>query len=218
MTPTWAELIAELVREAGSQSALARQIGVKAQTVQRWMSGEIAAPDVRQLQAIAAHSRYSLPFLIAVANRVPLTDMAAGAGRDLLEHDMTLAEEERGHFRKQYEMLMRSTLMARAVQDAVADYERTTGPLDPHSQIEVDIVEGRVQVTIRPGPARSEQELHEETIEGILALWAELAGTDDPAVVLRWIAERSLEYRQDHPESWDWVRRHAGEVVPDRDQ
>lgn len=168
----WRALAVELVAEAGSQSALARQIGVTPQTVQRWCSGETTMPDVPHIRALAAHSHYSLPYMIGVAYGMPIAELAFGAGSDLLPHDHVLASSDRAAIATIYRTLARKA----------ADMPREpigTGGDD------------------------------EAMIEGILALWRELAGSDDPAVVLRWVAERSWDYRRDHPE-WgaEWSRRY----------
>lgn len=173
----WRELVPELVEEAGTQAALARQANVSQNTVQRWLKGETKNPDVTQLRAIAAHSRYPLPYLISVANEIPIAEMAYGSGIDLLPYDEALGANERTIVADLYARLCEVTMRMRMVEQS---------PLNTEAR-------------------------NEETVDGILRLWAQLAGSDDPAVVLRWIAERSWEYRQDNPASRDWMRRNAGE-------
>lgn len=117
---TWVQIIAEVVAEEGRQSKAARRIGVNQQDVGRWLAG--ARPKVPQLVKVARATKYSLPYLIAVAYEIPLEEMAAGAGADLLIFDATLGEE-RDHIAREYGILRR---LAEA-EARLAKYERDPG-------------------------------------------------------------------------------------------
>lgn len=115
---TWVQIIAEVVaEERGNQSRAARRIGVHPQDVGRWLRG--TRPKMPHMVKVARATKYSLPYLIAVVYDIPLGEMAAGAGADLLGLDGDLAEE-RNHIARQYGILRR---LAEAEQ-RLAEYER----------------------------------------------------------------------------------------------
>jgi hypothetical protein len=74
-----------------------------------------------QVRKVAAATGMSLPLLMSIAHGVPLSEMALGAGADLLDYDDRLAPEHRDHIVKQYRKLKRLTDLERAVGAPPAD-------------------------------------------------------------------------------------------------
>ena len=79
---TWAEFVADLLveRYGNNQSALARAIGVKPQTVQRWVNGGSIEPG--HLHQFAAGTGFPLVRLMTLAWEIPADAVAAGADKN----------------------------------------------------------------------------------------------------------------------------------------
>jgi transcriptional regulator with XRE-family HTH domain len=120
VSASWVEFITRLVAaNGGNQSRVARLVQVKPQDISRWVAG--TTPQVAQVRKVAAATGMSLPLLMSIAYGVPLSEMALGAGADLLDYDDRLAPEHRDHIVKQYRKLKRLTDLERAVGAPPAD-------------------------------------------------------------------------------------------------
>jgi len=156
----WAEFVTNLVNERfhGNQSALARAIGVRPQTVQRWVDGGGVEPV--HLRQFAAGVGLPLMQLMAIAWGIPADEISAGASGYVLEHDhASLTDPERSHIKGQFRLLRRSSIvsqiMAGAVEDAVKDSEREGIHLGPGDVVQARLLESGVRVTIDYNPPGS---------------------------------------------------------------